>query len=185
MMSGEAGEGGEVIERVSFWLLPAEPQRESLQQIISDLAERFDAPRFEPHVTVFSGPKAADDDLCSIVASVAAGFSAIELRGVGIGHSEQFTRTLFVQFEANEELARLQAELESRSAVRTRYELNPHLSLIYATLTPETKESLRQEFSMLEWIRFDTLAAIASHGKTRTGSDVERWRTVAEAALRK
>ncbi|MGI9086878.1 MAG: hypothetical protein ACR2HH_03910 [Chthoniobacterales bacterium] len=43
-----------VREPLAFWLVPAPPEREIFAQIIDQLAGRFHAPRFEPHLTLLS-----------------------------------------------------------------------------------------------------------------------------------
>jgi hypothetical protein len=40
-------------EILTYWLIPAEPARSHFRTLIQDLARRFDAPIFEPHVTVY------------------------------------------------------------------------------------------------------------------------------------
>jgi hypothetical protein len=39
----------------SFWLMPSEPLRKQLCAVIRALASEFDAPRFDPHVTIYHG----------------------------------------------------------------------------------------------------------------------------------
>src|SRR5947199_10754697 len=40
---------------IAYWLIPAEPAHSSFQIAINDLARRYDAPLFEPHVTIHVG----------------------------------------------------------------------------------------------------------------------------------
>src|SRR6266496_4609929 len=40
---------------IAYWLIPAEPARGFFQGVINDLARRYDAPLFEPHVTIHVG----------------------------------------------------------------------------------------------------------------------------------
>jgi hypothetical protein len=42
-------------EITAFWLMPAAREREFFSGVIAELAARFDAPVFEPHVTLFGG----------------------------------------------------------------------------------------------------------------------------------
>ena len=39
---------------IAYWLIPSEPAHSFFQRIINDLARRYDAPVFEPHVTIMS-----------------------------------------------------------------------------------------------------------------------------------
>src|SRR5947207_1073455 len=166
-------------ERVSYWLTAAEPDRTHWNGIIRSLAARFDAPIFEPHVTVYSGALHSNDNPEEIVRTATREFSEIVMHAIGIGHTEQFTKTLFIEFTANEALTKLSGELKRRSALAEDYELKPHLSLLYATLAPETRQRLAHEFSAPSRVRFDTVKAMVSRGTTRTRMDVEAWRIVA------
>lgn len=40
--------------KVAFWLVPARQEASFLAQIIQALATQYEAPLFEPHVTIFS-----------------------------------------------------------------------------------------------------------------------------------
>src|SRR6266446_10713817 len=45
---------------IAYWLIPAEPARSFFQGVINDLGRQYDAPLFEPHVTVHFGSNRAD-----------------------------------------------------------------------------------------------------------------------------
>src|SRR5207253_282703 len=45
---------------IAHWLIPAEPAHGFFQGVINDLARRYDAPLFEPHVTVHVASNRAD-----------------------------------------------------------------------------------------------------------------------------
>ena len=168
---------------VSYWLTPAEPDRTHWDKIIRSLAVEFEAPIFEPHVTLYSTALSLNDRPDEIVRAAAANTSKVILQVTGIGHSPQFTKTLFVEFASNPALANLGAELKHRSSEPSDYELKPHLSLIYATLMPGVVKRLESELSLPAHIRFDTVKSMVSSGSTRTRADVEAWQIVASAKL--
>ena len=82
----------------TLWLTPREPLRSLLRSTIRQLAARFDAVEFEPHVTVFSAPS-TDIEARAVARRIAAQFSPIELTADCLDHSESYTKTLFVQFQ--------------------------------------------------------------------------------------
>src|SRR5437764_13711938 len=93
---------------IAYWLIPAEPAHSYFQGAIEDLARRYDAPLFEPHVTIHVGahyPDAAEKALSRI----ARERQPIHLKAVRIGHSDEFIKTLFVQFAPNRKLRHLNA----------------------------------------------------------------------------
>jgi hypothetical protein len=170
-------------ERISYWLVPAAGGKERFEEIIRQLAARFDAPVFEPHVTVYSGPLSPRDNAANVVASAAATTPELVLHSLGIAHSEQFTKTVFVEFAPTGILSKLSDTLKQHSAQPAHYELKPHLSLIYAPLAAPAREQLVHELVFSPATRFNALKAILSRDQVRTREDVETWRGFAEHKL--
>jgi hypothetical protein len=172
-------------EHVSYWLTAAEPDRTRWSEVIRTLATQFDAPLFEPHVTLYSGPLHSSDRPGKILRAATGKISEIVLNTTGIGRTEQFTKALFIDFTTNEVLAKLGGELKRRSALPGDYELKPHLSLIYATLASGVTQRLAEELLVPPCVRFDSIKAMVSRGPPRTRADVEAWQIVASAKLTK
>src|SRR5215475_1588230 len=86
--------------------MPSEPAHSCFQQIVNDLARRYDAPVFEPHVTVHVGADNADAAKQAI-ADAARECIPIRLTPIGIHESQEFVKTLFVQFAVSAELRRI------------------------------------------------------------------------------
>ena len=72
--------------------------------MINDLARRCDAPVFEPHVTIHVGADRADAAKNALGAA-ARECKLIGLTPLGIDQSDEFIKTLFVQFAMSAELS--------------------------------------------------------------------------------
>jgi len=168
---------------ITYWICPAEPVRSQCVALIAELAGRFDAPVFEPHVTIHSanpGPESPE----AMLDYVLKGQSCYRLLVRGLEYSDEFTKTLFVQFEPDAELARLSQNLRRASTSRLDYQLNPHLSLLYKDLDSETKRQLAASIRLpFEEIVFDSVKAVIVPTEIRSRADVEAWRVVAERPL--
>jgi len=165
---------------ITYWLCPAEPARSHFAKIIGELAARFDAPVFEPHVTVFV-TNAEQEKPKEVLARVLPGRQPYRLRALGLGSSGKFTQTLFVRFAPQGELARLTDDLRSASNSQSDYELHPHLSLLYKTMDSETKRELAGSLTLpFANAIFDTVKAVLSPARIEWRADVESWRVVAE-----
>jgi hypothetical protein len=168
---------------VAYWLCPAEPARSHFCAIISDLAARFDAPIFEPHLTIYV-TKSSDENPDTVFARVLKNCGGHRLSVRGLDYSDKFTKTLFVQFEPDAEVTRLSSDLRCASAEQNDYELNPHLSLIYKTMTHETKLDLTHSIRLpFTEVCFDALKAVISPACIKSREDVEAWRVVATEQL--
>src|SRR2546423_5494757 len=168
---------------IAYWLCPAEPARGHLSSLIRDLARRFDAPVFEPHVTVYV-TDAANEKPEVVLEQVmkSRGQYALSIRGLDF--SEKFTKTLFVQFAPDPTLAELSGDLRRASVSSNDYELNPHVSLIYKEMDEETRRRLAASITLpFTEVTFDNVKAVISPGEIKSCEDVEAWRVVAEQTL--
>ena len=170
--------------RVSYWLMPAEPDQEQLTATIRRLATPVGGPIFQPHVTLYSGPVEARERLDAILQEATGGFHAIVLNSRGLKHSEQFTKTLFMEFDDNDALELLAAKLKQLSAQPEDYQLNPHLSLVYASMDWARRRALAESVAIPKAVRFDSLKAMLTGSTTGSRGDVESWRMLAEQRLR-
>jgi hypothetical protein len=168
---------------IAYWLIPAEPAHRFFQRLIEDLARRYDAPLFEPQVTIHVGanyPDAAEKAL----SRTAREWQPIHLKAVRMGHSDEFIKTLFVQFALNRKLRQLNAIIRNAAQDSSRYELKPHLSLIYkympATARRELAGSIKVPFSE---VVFDSLKAVRCISPTQSRADIEAWRVIAAKSL--
>ncbi|MEP0915613.1 hypothetical protein NC981_02195 [Leptolyngbya sp. DQ-M1] len=160
--------------KASFWLMPIERDHSLYQSLITNLAHRYNAPIFQPHVTLYSGE--CEHDRVSEFLKSQSSFE-IRLEIDRIQYSEQFTKTLFIQLVSTPELNQLSDEIQRFFGGS--YSLDPHLSLIYAPLSEAEKRSLVEQIQLDDrGICFDRICAIETPTKTQTCEDVEAWRKI-------
>lgn len=170
-------------EILIYWLTPAEPARSYFRSLICDLARGLDAPVFEPHVTLYV-TKAADENPTGVLQSALANVKPLRLSLTGLDCSDKFTKTLYVQVQPDAALRRLSEKLRAASVSQRQYELNPHLSLIYKTMTPEAKRPIMNSLNLaFTEADFDLVKAVISPAKVESREDVESWRIVATQPL--
>ena len=89
---------------IAYWLIPSAPASDYFHELIQHLASRYDAPVFEPHLTLGVGP-----DYLKEAARKLAGLShaPVELRATSIAFTSQFTKTLFLRFRPSAGLAQI------------------------------------------------------------------------------
>src|SRR4029077_19513429 len=151
--------------------------------MINALARRCDAPVVEPHVTIHVGADRADAAKNAIGAATHE-CKLIELKPLGIDHSNEFIKTLFVQFATNAELSKLNGIIREAANDSSQYELKPHLSLLYKNLAVATRCELAASMKVpLSEVTFDAIKAVRCVSPTESGADVEAWRVVAAASL--
>ena len=168
---------------IAYWLIPAELAHRFFQRLIKDLARRYDAPFFEPHLTIYVG--ANDANAAEKALSKAAGeWQTIDLKALGINHSDEFIKTLFVQFAMNRKLRQLHQTIRNAAQDLSDYELNPHVSLLYKNIPATARRELADSIKVLfAEVTFDSLKAVRCISPTRSRADVEAWRVIAAKSL--
>jgi len=168
-------------QMLAFWLLPAPPAREYFRSMIEQLAQRFDAPGFEPHLTLY-GTAFDVAHLDALGGMPTPG--SVELEIERIAFSEKYTKTLFVQFKQQTRLTELSAAVARALGNENGHELNPHLSLIYKELPNEEKAELARTINLpFDRVRFDAMKAVSTPATIESREEVESWRTVWERSL--
>jgi 2'-5' RNA ligase len=168
---------------LTYWLIPAEPARSHFRSLIQNLARRFDAPVFEPHVTLYV-TEPGNENPAGVLRETFRNIKPPSHFITTINYSDEFTKTLFVEFRPDESLVSLNEKLRACSASQPEYQLNPHLSLIYETMSSETKEQLANSLRIpSDDVRFDSAKAVISPARIEERADVEAWRVVAEESF--
>ena len=168
---------------IAYWLIPSEPGHSFFQRIINDLARRCDAPVFEPHVTVHVGADRADAARDAL-GNAARERKLIGLTPLGIDQSDEFIKTLFVDFPMTAELRKINGIIRQASNDSSHYQLNPHLSLLYKNLAAATRRELAASINVpLSEVTFDAIKAVRCVSPTESGADVEAWQVVEAASL--
>ena len=170
--------------RTCYFLLPAEPFYTEFQETIRQLARELNAPVFEPHVTVFVAHESPEDNASAILHRVTAHLCPLLLTAAEYAWTPMYTKSLFLEFDADASLTQLHATLRKLSAMPTNYELRPHLSMAYKQMTPDLQENIARELAVpRSLIRFDRMKAVRVPDQIESPGEVESWVTLAECAL--
>jgi len=168
---------------IAYWLIPSEPAHSFFQRMINDLARRCDAPVFEPHVTIHVGADRADAAKNALGAA-ARKCKLIGLTPLGIDQSNEFIKTLFVQFAMSAELSKINGIIREAANDSSQYDLKPHLSLLYKNLAVATRRELAASIDIpLSEVTFDVIKVVRCVSPAKSRADVEGWRVVAAASL--
>jgi 2'-5' RNA ligase len=167
---------------IVYWLMPAHPERELFCEIIRILYKQFDAPNFDPHLTILVA-KEDGESPGDVLKQIKA--SPVRLAVRGIGFADEFTKTLFVQMEASKSLEKLVFDLGRAVKSETKTVDDPHVSLLYKKLTPAVKKELASTIKLpFDEVTFDSIKAIHCDLPVKSAADVEAWRVIATKSLR-
>src|SRR6266446_7060262 len=179
-MTGSLARGQMVgkAQAIAYWLLPEAAAREVFSREIGGLARQFGAPLFEPHVTIFIAP---ENSCAPLEVLHEVGPVDIELAIHSIEFSEQFAKTLFVQFERNSTLQQFGDAIWKASGLRAhRYLIEPHLSLLYAKLPSKAKQRLADNIRLpFHEVGFTSICVMRCARPTTKAIEVEQWKLLA------
>jgi 2'-5' RNA ligase len=168
---------------IAYWLIPAEPAHSFFRGVIDELAHRYSAPVFEPHLTIHVGPN-RKDAVEKALSKVAYACEGIALHALDVSHSAEFIKTLFVQFALNTKLRRLHQSIRNAASNSSTYQLKPHLSLIYKKLSAQRRRMLARSIKIpFSEVIFDSIKVVRCVSPTQNRADVETWRVVAATEL--
>jgi len=166
---------------IVYWLLPAKPERELFCEIIRILRNEFDAPNFEPHLTLFVTASGRQSP-ARILQQIRSG--PIRLSARGVAFSPKFTKALYVRFKPNPSLRKLCLDLGHAAKSRAPSPVDPHVSLLYKKTSRAAKKELAQVMKLpFRTALFDSIAAVRLTLPVRTRADVEAWRIIASKKL--
>jgi Cyclic phosphodiesterase-like protein len=164
--------------KVAFWLIPTEHDRVMYQRLIDTLAQTYDAPSFTPHVTIDFGEYQSNLEIDKLIQMAIESIAPFSMRCDRILYSAQFTKTLFVQLDAHPSLHQLFDRFKTAS-ITSDFVLDPHLSLIYGSLSLEQKQHLAETLTLPKSpIWFDEIRAIVAPIEAETYEAVTQWQVL-------
>lgn len=157
-------------EIIAYWLVPSSHHTKRFQRVIDALSEQQGAPKFHPHLS-FGSFVDDEPDLGEVLPLL----RGLELRPTEVADSPSFTMSLFVRFEATEQLLNARAALGARPGFRTSRDFDPHISLCYGA--PENRDALQDEIQALldQPVQFDRLIATNITLPVESHVDIKLW----------
>ncbi len=173
-----------LLPRVAFWLVPRQPERRIIQDMITGLAGRFYAPAFIPHVTLYSCRRSLWQEELAVMAGLAGRCPELTLRTGEVVSTDSLTRALFVRLQHDKTLAWVRETLQNERSESALRGFDPHLSLLYQFLSPSVRSGLVQEVCFpLPEIVFDQLWAVAIPETLNAIEDLSGWQTLLTCRL--
>lgn len=170
-------------QKLAFWLMPSADAKPSFVSLVEELARRLEAPAFEPHVTL-QGAELDELHAVALLEKIAGRYAPVDLQIGGIEFSEKYTKTLYVQFRSSNEASAISSAIADSAASTGGYKFDPHLSLLYKTVSAAEKQELARRIKLpFEAVRFDAVKLVSVPTPVEGPEDVRAWRTIAERPL--
>ena len=172
------------MKATAYWLMPSHNYLDKLQGVVDELAIKFDAGRFEPHLTLHYHLGLPEKSLQEILSDAAKDVSIFTSEVVSLECTDIFTQTFFLQFKTDDNLDLLVKNLSASSGFECERAFDPHIGLLYQSLSEDQRTELLQSYnSLIEPIEFSAIKAIECILPVSTKEDVEGWKTLASIGL--
>jgi hypothetical protein len=171
-----------VLSKFAVWLTPAPSDRRWVSKVIQDFAAEYNAPTFEPHVTVYSGVYCPEDSLETIVTEATVTVTPLTLQVTGLSYTKEFLKTGFIAFAPSDRLLQLSSNIRDRLQMPMEYEVEPHLSLIYKDIPLDQKRTAMLRFIVsIATVTFDTVKIMTP--SEQGWHDVPSWTEIYRQSL--
>lgn len=152
---------------VSTWLIPIEKDRNLLSAKMNELSDHYDAPKFMPHITLYSShvPKKKVDQAKNLVSLQAKLLKPLSLTVSTIKHSNFLSKSFYAEFKKDHTLDKLHTSFRKIFEKYGDYTFNPHLSLRYKILDSQANERIIKRLQIPRTIIFDTLGVLVYKDK--------------------
>ncbi len=129
--------------KYSLWLVPPEPLHSDLTQVIHQLAQQYDGPTFEPHITLLGDLEMELAEIEQKANQLAIKIKPLALSYGPISFSTTHFQSVFVR--VNSTAALMQANLDAKEIFGVENNVfMPHTSLLYGHHDKETREKACQ-----------------------------------------
>lgn len=168
----------------SFWLLPEEQDNNYLQQIISSLAKGYDAPVFQPHLTLFGLAELSEEDAIGVTNYAALDNVASKAIVKKLNYtSDLFFKTVFIEIENNPTLTTLNGRFEEKIGHLHDYTFDPHISIIYKKISDKTKKEIISKTHVKDSFLMNRVVTVYCGDTEQDLYDI-KWNIVHEVMLK-
>jgi 2'-5' RNA ligase len=126
----------------AIWFLFEKNDEKYISEIIAKLAKQYNSPIFTPHVTAYGLINAEFELINETILDTIYNIKSLNITKKSIAFSNDFWKTLFIDFNLNLDMLKIQKHLAKNLSKYSKYEFKPHASLIYKKMQQEEKEKL-------------------------------------------
>lgn len=158
----------------ALWYLFDKDDTEYLFKIIKDLAKKYDAPIFIPHITAYGLLDIELNTLDEKILGIIQDLSPFFIEKNKLDFSDNLWKTLFVDILPNTHLEKINKHLTLQFSDLFQYEFLPHISLIYKNMGSTVKHLLAENLEIKKNFR------IIGLGIQQFSENIEEWEVVRE-----
>ena len=162
----------------AIWLTFSKSDADYLKNVIDKISEKYNAPRFEPHITIYGLMNLKINLIDNIIRQVLHNFNSFSVKKSKILQTEVLWKTVYIELEMNQQLELIYNNLKNYFEKILKFEFNPHISLIYKILSIEEKIKIINELNIKDEFRVNKIVI------QEFSQNIEKWKIVKEYNLK-
>lgn len=163
----------------SLWLMPTGKAYDKLSGLIKRFAKEYNAPFFEPHVTLLGEAMQSEVDVLKRAEQLASGQNPFPITLNSVDYQDFYFRTLFVRAETTNLLQALHDRAKEIFEMQDIPDYMPHLSLMYGNFPQAVKEQIIKDIGKDQATEF----IVNSVQIFKTDGEVNAWYRIKELPL--
>ena len=161
----------------AIWYLFERKDEEKIKKNIVNISQEYNAPAFIPHITAYGLVNMDLKILTDIVSRSIKNIEPFSVEKKSISFSNNFWKTLFIDFENNSSMLKINKKLTENLSKFSKYEFKPHSSLIYKNL------NLKENQKIIENIKLEKFFKIDSIGILKFSDSITKWKIIEKKLL--
>ncbi len=125
--------------------MPVGRLHEKLDNLISQISEKYHSPVFKPHVTLLGSAAGDKDSIILETSKLASSIEPYDINLTNVGCLDEYFRSLFIEVEKTDEVIRANLEAKRLFGNDEGSVYFPHLSLMYGKFSIEIKKEIISE----------------------------------------
>ena len=156
----------------ALWYLFDQDDENYLTEIINNLAKKYGAPSFVPHITAYGlvniDLKILNNEILETIQKI----KSFSVETNTINFSDDFWKTLFVEILPSKHLVKINNNLTKNLSQFSKYEFLPHISLIYKNMEKNQKQFLAESLVMKKNFK------IIGMGIQQFSENINEWKLI-------
>ena len=156
----------------AIWLTFSQNDKEYLRKIITNIAKKYDAQEFEPHITIYGLIDIEINLVKKILKKIARNNKSFISKKIKIYQSKNFWKTIYVELENQKEFTKIYQNLKECFEQIEKYEFNPHISLIYKILSTTEKTQIINQLDIKKEFVIEQIVIL------KFFPEIEKWEII-------
>tara|TARA_B110000438_G_C15590586_1_gene553649 strand:- start:57 stop:551 length:495 start_codon:yes stop_codon:yes gene_type:complete len=156
----------------AIWLTFSENDKKYLKKIITNIAKKYDAPEFEPHITIYGLIDIEIKLIKKIIKKISKNNKLFISKKIKIFQSKNLWKTIYIELENQKEFEIIFKKLKKDFKQIEQYDFNPHISLVYKILPTSEKIKIISQLDIKKEFEIKEIAILEFFPQ------IEKWKII-------